>query len=214
MMILDSEVHTSSVKSRKDENQPENLLQEEDFRDLLTKLSVTNLVMFGDFFTFKFQFPWCLRSREEIARLFGHLWLKNGRQFIFLFVSSFNQSHLKEGQCSFLNASGSEGETFPIPGLGSQAKQKTAVVKHEGFCVLHLDPSLRPICLFRFTEYQVFSSELGFFPLESYRACLITANENGFSHTVFPCVLNIFNTTLFPWGKWPLSVHSPLRCTK
>lgn len=57
MMILDSEVHTSSVKSRKDENQPENLLQEEDFRDLLTKLSVTNLVMFGDFFTFKFQFP-------------------------------------------------------------------------------------------------------------------------------------------------------------
>lgn len=49
MMILDSEVHTSSVKSRKDENQPENLLQEEDFRDLLTKLSVTNLVMFGDF---------------------------------------------------------------------------------------------------------------------------------------------------------------------
>ena len=49
MMILDSEVHTSSVKSRKDENQPENLLQEEDFRDLLTKLSVTNLVMVGDF---------------------------------------------------------------------------------------------------------------------------------------------------------------------
>lgn len=49
MMILDSEVHTSSVKSRKDENQPENLLQEEDFRDLLTKLSVTNLVMFGVF---------------------------------------------------------------------------------------------------------------------------------------------------------------------
>ena len=32
-------------------------------------------------------------------------------------------------------------------------------------------------------EYKILSSKIGFFPpLESYRACLITANENGFLH--------------------------------
>lgn len=97
MMILDSEVHTSSVKSRKDENQPENLLQEEDFRDLLTKLSVTNLVMFGDFLRLNSSFRDIWEAEKRLQDCLGIYGSKmEGNLFFYLFHLSISLTWKKD----------------------------------------------------------------------------------------------------------------------
>lgn len=67
-------------------------------------------------------------------------------------------------------------------------------------------PPLHPICSFRFSEDETFTSQIGFFPLETYRARLITINENGFlcSNCSF-----IFTFLLPAWPCWDSDHHQP-----
>lgn len=167
--------------------------------------------------TLKFQFQWYLRSREEFVSMCICIY---GSKMVCIFKKEKNPTHLsisffwKEDTVLLgMPQDSAQGGTFPTPGLSSPLYAEN--YHHETRRFLHPPRHKHNAHLDSWSTLYLHLKLAFFPPLESYRACLIITNENGFLHTtcsfLFRCV---FNTNPFPLGKWPSLSGSPPRSTE